>query len=698
MTAPIPQHGCASDIVEPAGHQLGAVTWTEAQCRAALEADPDRASLWQRLGRALSDQGRPLEALECHRRACALAPDDADPLIDLGAALGALGRHEDARGAFERALSARPDDPSALDHLARTLVRLDDPLAQAARRHAEWARAQSPPQRAESAYRWGLALQEAGRSAEAARAYRLALQADPAHPDATLTLANLLHAHGQLNPSGRLYSAMLARDPDDVRALNNQANVLRDAGLVSQALAIQRRAVALDPERDALHSNLLNTLQYLPGVDATTLASEARHWGRLSMDKAERRLGYRPQRPAPVARARPPLRVGYVSADFWMHAVGLFARSVITMHDTRLVVPFLYANGGRRDALSAQLRGAIEAKGGRWHEVAGLDDAQLFRQIREDGIDILIDLTGHTASSRIAMFALRPAPVQISWLGYYATTGSPAVDFVILDPWHAPPGAERQFTEAILRLPHNRFCYTPVDGTPEPGSPPESSRGYVTFGSFNNTAKLNQRVLETWARILAAVPDSRLVLKWRTFSDPEYAASVRGFFVSRGIAAERIDLRGASPHPVMLAEYADLDIALDPFPFSGGHTSCEALWMGVPIVTLPQERVVSRQTLSFLAAIGLQHMAADSVDDYVARAVALARDASRRARLRRTLRDALRRSPLCDTHGFARDVDALLQDAWHRITQEAPPREPSPPPNAAAGLRAVEALAGRDGA
>lgn len=623
MTAPTPQPGCDSDLVEP----------------------------------------EPL------LRASAPDPDDPRQLVERGATLLEQGRPEEARHAFERALKIRPDDPSTLDPLARTLTLLRDPLAQSARVHAEWARARNPAQRAELAYRWGLALQEVGRPAEAARAYREALRADPAHCDATLTLANLLHAHGLLNESGRLYSAILARDPDDVRALNNQANVLRDAGLVPQALAIQRRAVGLEHERDALHSNLLNTLQYLPDVDATTLASTAREWGRMSMDKAERRLGHRPERPRPVERDRPPLRVGYVSADFWMHAVGLFARSVIMMHDTRRVVPHLYANGGRRDALSAQLRGTVEAKGGRWREVAGLDDASLAKQIRDDGIDILIDLTGHTASSRIAMFAFRPCPVQISWLGYYATTGSPAVDFVILDPWHAPPGTERQFTETILRLPHNRFCFTPVDGTPPVGPPPESVRGHLTFGSFNNTAKLNQRVLETWTRILGAVPGSRLVLKWRTFSDGEYAASVRGFFTSRGIAADRIDLRGASPHPEMLAQYGDLDIALDPFPFTGGHTSCEALWMGVPIVTLPQERVVSRQTLSFLAAIGLQQMAADSVDDYVARAVALARDAPLRARLRATLREAMRGSPLCDSSAFAGHVDALLLDAWSRITQ-----------------------------
>jgi len=236
------------------------------------------------------------------------------------------------------------------------------------------------------------------------------------------------------------------------------------------------------------------------------------------------------------------------------------------------------------------------------------------------------------------VFAHRPAPVLVSWLGYFATTGLPYIDAVLLDEWHAPAGMEKYFVEPIIRLPLGRFCYQPVPFAPDIAPLPCLKNGYITFGSFNNTAKLNAGVFDLWARVLASVPDSRLVLKWRTFNDDEFKRSTRDAFVQRGISPDRVELRGPSFHFDLLKEYGDIDISLDPFPFTGGLTSCEALWMGVPVVTWPQSRVVSRQTHAFLSAIGLPELSAKDARDYIRIATELAKDRERLKTLHQTLR------------------------------------------------------------
>ncbi|MDO8250604.1 MAG: tetratricopeptide repeat protein [Rhodoferax sp.] len=379
------------------------------------------------------------------------------------------------------------------------------------------------------------------------------------------------------------------------------------------------------------------------------------------------------QQPSAANSLSRPLRVGYVSADLYTHPVGLFIEKVLCAHDTDAVQPVIYSNSATVDDLTRHLQQVVQHKTApwAWRDVRALDDGALAAQIRTDQIDILVDLSGHTGRSRLSALAWKPAPVQISWLGYFATTGLPTVDFVILDPWHAPKGTEAQFSERIIRLPHNRFCYAPVPFAPEVSPAPAITNGYITFGSFNNTAKLNDTVLETWAQILSAVPASRLILKWRACADGPYRQRMTDFFVSLGVAAQRLELRPMSPHRDLLGEYADIDIALDPFPFSGGHTSCEALWMGVPIVTWPQERVVSRQTWSFLNNIGLPGLAAHDREGYVRLAVKLANSPDTLRELRSSLRERMATSPLCDVAGFTRLLEEAYRVAW-RAVMEAP--------------------------
>jgi predicted O-linked N-acetylglucosamine transferase (SPINDLY family) len=289
----------------------------------------------------------------------------------------------------------------------------------------------------------------------------------------------------------------------------------------------------------------------------------------------------------------------------------------------------------------------------------------LAERVREDDIDILIDLAGHTARNRLSMFALKPAPLQVSWLGYRTTTGLAAIDYVLSDPVMTPPGAERWFVERVVRLPTTWLCYAPLEYAPRPSVPPMLARGRPTFGSFNNLVKTTPEVLRVWARVLTALPDARLLLKWPTFVDPETRARHFRLLEDWGVQPSRVELRGGkSPHHRTLATYAEVDIALDPFPFSGGVSSLEALWQGVPVITLPQNQQTSRQTQAFLTALGRSDWVAENEDDYVRIAVELARNPARLIHLRAEQRTLMANSPLCDRPRFAREFESALRSMW----------------------------------
>jgi predicted O-linked N-acetylglucosamine transferase (SPINDLY family) len=308
-----------------------------------------------------------------------------------------------------------------------------------------------------------------------------------------------------------------------------------------------------------------------------------------------------------------------------------------------------------------------------WRFIVGVSDEDADAMIRQDEIDILVDLSGHTGGNRLQLFARRPAPVQASWLGYPSTTGLSAIDYLLMDAAAVPEGAEQYCSEAVARLPYGRFCYTPPAYAPEPIDPASREGSPITFGSFNNLAKIGAPVIRLWAEVLKATPGSRLVLKWKALQDPFTRRRIGQAFGSLGISADRLEFRAATPHVQMLAEYGAIDIALDPFPFCGGLTSCEALWMGVPVVTLPGERPVSRQTLGFLNAIGHAELAASSHDDYVRVAAELAADPKRRADLRRSLRQSMAASPLCDPDRFTPALEATFRRMWRGWCASEPP-------------------------
>jgi protein O-GlcNAc transferase len=473
-----------------------------------------------------------------------------------------------------------------------------------------------------------------------------------------LKVSSLFLGYGFLSNSRDCLSNRLTLFPNDPEFLLALANTLLQLGQTGQCQAIFEDLLKRFPNEPRVLRNLIYFSEYLLFSSNKERLVLARQWAKRAIDDA----GGPHPRPEIKEFSSRKIRIGYVSADFCQHTVGILIRNIIAKHNTDQFTVFCYSSGHIQDAITEAI-----AKHSHLVDVVHLSDRQLADCIRSDEIDILIDLSGHTGGSRLAVFAYRPAPVQVSWLGYYATTGLETIDAVLLDRWHSYDQIDTQFIEPIISLPIGRWCYFPaIDPAPFITDPPSIQKGYVTFGSFNNTLKYNHLVYKLWSQILLSVPRSRLILKWRTFNDPEFTQSVLNQFEAFGVDPSRIELRGSSFHIDMLAQYKEIDIALDPFPFSGGVTSCEALYMGVPVITWPQARVVSRQTYAFLSSIGHPELATQDEKGYVQKAIELAASPETLIQYRQSLREEMLTSPLMQSAPFTKSLEATLIELLHQ--------------------------------
>ena len=441
----------------------------------------------------------------------------------------------------------------------------------------------------------------------------------------------------------------------------NLGNVLKYLGEFAAAIDCYRREIALEPDpavRARRHSNLLIALHYDESLSAQALFDAHIDW-------AERyaRPWYPVVPPAPDA-ADPDrrLRIGYLSGSMNGQIVGHFLVNVLARHDPVRFDVRGYSSTRAPDATTDRLHACCAA----WIDLAPLDDAAAAAAIRADRPDILVDLDGHAPAGRPLVVARKPAPLVVEWLDYFDTTGMHVVDYLFTDPYTTPEGSPQRFSETPYRLPHTRFCYAPPPDAPAVAAPPALRRGYVTFGSFNRQDKLHPALFAAWARILAAVPGARLLLKNRALQVAGVRAAVATAFERAGVAPDRLELRGPSPHAALLAEYGDVDVALDTFPYNGGLTTCECLWMGVPIVALERERMIGRQTAALLRLLGLDDWVATDVDGYVALAVSRAADVAAMAELRADLRRRMSGSPLCDAPRFVADLEAAYRTLWRR--------------------------------
>jgi predicted O-linked N-acetylglucosamine transferase (SPINDLY family) len=746
ILAVAPDHPDALQRMGVLAHQIGQPAVGVECFRRAMAADPSNAEVIYNLGLALEQQGDRAGAIEAYRRALAVAPDFAQASNNLGSLLREQGRLDEALACYTRAIELQPGLAEAHSNLGIALSG-QGKLREAAdcfRRAAELE-----PDQALFHYNLGTTLDDLRQREEAVACYRRALRLNPAMTPAYIRLGSALQAQGRLDEAVACLRQAIALDPSSAVALNNLGNVLRrqaareaaidcyqravalkpdyadaynnlgnawdDLGRFEEAIGSYQRAIALAPGlavahsnlgnawkgrgrldtavacfREALrlqpdfsqaHSNLVYTLNFCPGVDARAIRDECRRWNQQHAEPLARSI--EPHRNERHSDRR--LRVGYVAPDFRQHVQSFFTLPLLAAHDHRQFEIFCYADVTAPDDVTARLRTLPDV----WRDITGISDEQVAQQVRDDRIDILVDLTLHMDNHRLLVFARKPAPVQVSWLAYPGTTGVRTIDYRLTDPYLDPPGQNDElYTEQSVRLPDTFWCYDPLTDGPPVNALPAIANGYVTFGCLNNFCKVNAEVLRVWAEVLRAVERSQMLILVPERAD---RLQVLRSFEAQGVAGERIRFAALQPRPQYLQRYHEIDIALDTFPYNGHTTSLDCFWMGVPVVTLAGPTVVGRGGLSQLTNLGLTELIARTPEQFVRIAADLAGDLPGLAQLRAALRARLRQSPLMDAPRFARNVEAAYRAMWRRWCEPAAPADAGDSLSGSAGPNAPSA-------
>jgi len=601
-------------------HQAGRLKEAEAVYRSILSSDPTQPDAHFNLGIALAQQGRTDDAIACYSKAIEFNPAHADAYYSLGNALRLIGKRDEAIEAYRQAISLRPTHAAALNNLANL-------------------------------------LKDAGQVEEAVDAFKRALELKPDLAETHYNLGSTLAGTGRLEEAIACYNRAAELKPDAAEYHSHLAGALREQGKLDEAMDSFRNALAANPRMHRIHSALLFTMTYHPGMKPQEVFEAHREWD----ERHARPLAEHVQPHLNLPEENRRLRVGYVSGDFREHAVAFFVEPILASHDREAFEIVGYFTNPVGDQVTSRLRKYAD----KWRNVATLGEQQLAQLIREDGIDILIDLSGHTAHNRLLVFALKPAPVQINYLGYPNTTGLEAMDYRLTDAIADPEGeSDRLCSEKLLRLPGCGWCYRPPTDAPDVWAPPSTITGAITFGSLNNRIKINEQTIAVWSDLLKRVPDSRLLIKARALRDESVRRDLAKAFGEQGIETERLTLLPPRAFVEHLQTYQEIDVALDTFPYNGTTTTCEALWMGVPVVTLSGQTHASRVGASLLHAVGLEELVCHSPEEYVDRAAELAGDAGRLAALRGELRQRMASSALMDATGFTRNLEERYRQAW----------------------------------
>ncbi|HEY8748978.1 MAG TPA: tetratricopeptide repeat protein [Tepidisphaeraceae bacterium] len=708
-------------LLHETGHREEAV----GAFRRAIASRTDYADAWNNLGNTLMAGGLLAESIVCFEKAIALRPQYAEAFNNLGNALKQSNRAEEAIAAFGQALNLRADFPEPLNNMGLVLYskgewgKAIEYYRQALSIHEDFADAR---------YNLSIALRSIGDLNQATAECRRAIALRPSFAPALNNLGILLHEQGDLSDAQAAFEKALAAAPDYPEAHNNLANVLRQAGQYKLAVGHYRRAVMLRPDYAAAHNNLGTALQQSgrPGEAMAsyqralelqpTLAEAHNNIGNLFKDQAEldeaiesyeRATALSPNDPAPDSnrvytmhfhpgytaaeilqehllwnqRHAVPLRhlvkphdsdpipqrrlrIGYVSPDFRDHCQAMFTIPLLSNHDHKSFEIYCYADVPKPDAFTARLQGYADT----WRSIVGCTDQQVADLIRRDRIDILIDLSVHMSHNRLLVFARKPAPIQVTWLGYPGTTGLETIDYRLSDPYLDPMGArgeptahDNHYSEQTLRLPDTFWCYNPLATEPAPNALPALKNGFITFGCLNNFCKVTGRTIGLWGQIMSAVPNSRLLVLVPRGVAREHLLEK---LAEIGVQPTRVEFVDRQPRDRYLALHHRIDLGLDTFPYNGHTTTLDALWMGVPVTTIIGRTAVSRGGWSQLSNLGLRELAAKSDKQFVRNTVELAGDLDRLARLRATLRDRLTQSPLMDAPEFAANVEAAYRAMW----------------------------------
>ena len=611
----VPNHADALHLSGLIAHGAGKTGQAINLIGKAIRNSPETPSYYSSLGDLFQRQGNLDGTILCYKRALELNPNDIDLHSKLGNIFKDQGNLEEAAFYYQAALELRPDLAGPYYNMANV-------------------------------------LKDQGGLQDAVSLYRKAIELNPDYAEAHNNMGNAYKMHYSLEEAIACYQRAVSLNPAYAQAYDNMGVAFQDQGRIGEAISSYKKALQLDSGFVKAHSDLLFCMHYDPACSPQAHFDEAVTWWQRHAASKAGKFTFS-DRKGQYGR----LRIGYVSPDFREHSVSFFFLPLLMAHDRNEVEIFCYADVRRPDGITARIRKLAD----HYRSIVGLTDDRVAEEIHKDRIDILIDLAGHTANNRLLVFARKPAPVQVTWLGYPDTTGMPVMDYRLTDDIADPEGdGDENYSETLVRMKNGFLCYSPPDSAPDISSLPALQTGHITFGSFNNLPKLNEKVVEMWSNVLKRVPESSLLLKSKQFADESTKQRYMNLFLQNQISAGRIRMLSRTESVFEhLALYNRVDIGLDTFPYNGTTTTCEALWMGIPVVTLKGDRHSARVGASLLTRVGLKELITESEDEYIARTVELAGDLDRLRELRAGMRERIMESPLCDSRSFARSVEDI---------------------------------------
>ena len=632
-------------------HQAAQLREADSLYHQILQEDPGHSDALNLSGLIAHQTGNNTKAADLINKAILSNPKNPDYYYNLGIVLSALEKWKEAIHAYTQTIRLRPDYFEALNNLGNIL-----------REHSNTDSAieiynkalKLKPDCAEAWNNLGNVLKERGQIENAIENYKKAIQIKPDYAEAWNNLGSAMSAQNRFKDAIEHYRHALKLKPDYAEAWSNLGGVMEIIGEFNTSIESYRQALKHKPDYNIAFSNLLYLLSYNVVCSPEQILVEHRNWGCIHEEKQKIHNFSHIKPTNPNKR----LRIGYVSSDFRKHALSFFFEPILRNHDKSHVEIYCYSNVNGPDDTTERLKTIADG----WYSTLEMNDTEVAQKIYDDKIDILIDLAGHTAKNRLIIFSYKPAPIQITYLGYCNTTGLKSMDYWITDSVLHPEDTFELAVEDIVRLQRCWTCYQPPVDAPEIKTDMLANK-IITFGSFNNVSKLSKNVIECWSQLLKEVANSRLILKARQLADPFIQEKISAQFAQNGINSEQLILLPSTPS--YMSDYNRIDIALDTFPRTGGVTTADALWMGVPVITLSGQRYIERQGASILNAIGLDELITSTPEEYITRAVTLAKNHTQRAELKSSMRQLMTNSPLCDGQDLAEALETTYRKMWH---------------------------------